>query len=442
MRGRGPSGSSRVGTGGGHADRGAGPGAVETSNAANEVGVTAKTINVAVVADVDNPIAPGVLQGIVDGVQGWGKYVNANGGIGGRKVQVDFIDSKLNPNDDPQRHHQGVLGGLRAGRHRHAAPARRVDDITSCADSAGQGDRASPTSPRSSRTHAEACAPTAYPITPPSVECDTRDQHPQTYRANNGDSKYLLKKQQGSARRRSCSPATRHRWRARRRCSTRRRRRRASRPTSSWNVTANSPQSAVHADHPGDEERQLELRPEPPGRDRRRRRAAGSAAPGPHRPEDRLGVHARLLPRRSVIRRPATSWTASTWRWRSCPSTRGSANPMTEELRQVRGQGQAQRLRQLGLHVRAAVRAGGEGRGRRRTARTASPAPTCWPSWRTSTTSTPGAWSARPTSATRCGTSCFMLDQFKSGKFVRIYPTKKGTFDCNKSNVVHVPGQT
>ena len=65
----------------------------------NEVGVTAKTINVAVVADVDNPIAPGVLKGIVDGVQGWGKYVNANGGIGGRKVQVDFIDSKLNPNE-------------------------------------------------------------------------------------------------------------------------------------------------------------------------------------------------------------------------------------------------------------------------------------------------------------------------------------------------------
>ena len=30
---------------------------------------------------------------------------------------------------------------------------------------------------------------------------------------------------------------------------------------------------------------------------------------------------------------------------------------------------------------------------------------------------------------------CFMLDQFKSGKFVRIYPTKKGTFDCNTSNI-------
>ena len=40
-----------------------------------------------------------MLKGIVDGVQGWSKYVNANGGIGGRTVQVDFIDSHLNPND-------------------------------------------------------------------------------------------------------------------------------------------------------------------------------------------------------------------------------------------------------------------------------------------------------------------------------------------------------
>jgi hypothetical protein len=34
----------------------------------------------------------------------------------------------------------------------------------------------------------------------------------------------------------------------------------------------------------------------------------------------------------------------------------------------------------------------------------------------------------------KVGTSCFMLDQFKDGKFVRVYPTKKGTFDCTKSN--------
>jgi hypothetical protein len=37
----------------------------------------------------------------------------------------------------------------------------------------------------------------------------------------------------------------------------------------------------------------------------------------------------------------------------------------------------------------------------------------------------------------RVPSPCFMLEQYKSnGKFVRVYPTKKGTFDCKKSNAV------
>ena len=139
---------------------------------------------------------PGVLQGIVDGVQGWGKYVNANGGIGGRKVQVDFIDSKLNPNDTRNAiikacSEDFALVGT------GALLLQTPDDITSCADSAGQGDR----HPRHRRAGDErrprACAPTGYAITPPSVECDTIDKSPQTYRTNNGDSKYLLKQNKG-----------------------------------------------------------------------------------------------------------------------------------------------------------------------------------------------------------------------------------------------------
>ena len=66
---------------------------------ATDVGVTPTTIRIAVVADVDNPFAPGLFQSAVDSVRGAAKYINANGGIGGRQVQVDFIDSHLNPND-------------------------------------------------------------------------------------------------------------------------------------------------------------------------------------------------------------------------------------------------------------------------------------------------------------------------------------------------------
>ncbi len=94
-----------------------------TSSGSGEVGVTAKTINVAVVADVDNPIAPNVLEGIVKGVQGWGKYVNANGGIAGRKVKVDFIDSKLNPNTT-----RNALIKRARRTSRSSAPARSSSD--------------------------------------------------------------------------------------------------------------------------------------------------------------------------------------------------------------------------------------------------------------------------------------------------------------------------
>jgi hypothetical protein len=35
-------------------------------------------------------------------------------------------------------------------------------------------------------------------------------------------------------------------------------------------------------------------------------------------------------------------------------------------------------------------------------------------------------------------TSCFVLTQVQNGKFVRVWPKKKGTFDCTKSNHVTV----
>jgi hypothetical protein len=35
-------------------------------------------------------------------------------------------------------------------------------------------------------------------------------------------------------------------------------------------------------------------------------------------------------------------------------------------------------------------------------------------------------------------TPCFVLVQFKGGEFKRVYPTKKGTFDCKPSNLVEI----
>src|SRR4029079_6393419 len=68
---------------------------------ATDVGITASEIHVAVPADVDNPFQPGLFQGVVDGATGAAKYLNSKaggGGIGGRQIVADFIDTKLNPN--------------------------------------------------------------------------------------------------------------------------------------------------------------------------------------------------------------------------------------------------------------------------------------------------------------------------------------------------------
>jgi len=35
-------------------------------------------------------------------------------------------------------------------------------------------------------------------------------------------------------------------------------------------------------------------------------------------------------------------------------------------------------------------------------------------------------------------TPCFMVVQFKGGKWIRQYPTKKGTFDCKSSNAIAI----
>jgi hypothetical protein len=81
------------------------PATAQSSNEApkaTDVGVSAKEIHIAVIADVDNPFAPGLFKGARDGVIGAAKYLNSKaggGGVAGRKLVVDFIDSKLTPND-------------------------------------------------------------------------------------------------------------------------------------------------------------------------------------------------------------------------------------------------------------------------------------------------------------------------------------------------------
>ncbi len=65
---------------------------------ASDVGITASTIKIAMIADVNNPLVPGLFKNSVAAVKAWAGEVNAAGGLDGRQVQVDFCDSGLNPN--------------------------------------------------------------------------------------------------------------------------------------------------------------------------------------------------------------------------------------------------------------------------------------------------------------------------------------------------------
>ena len=66
---------------------------------ATDIGVTEDTIKIVVMADVENPFAPGLFQGAIDGVNAWAERLNSEGGIACRQIEVIEHDSKLNAVD-------------------------------------------------------------------------------------------------------------------------------------------------------------------------------------------------------------------------------------------------------------------------------------------------------------------------------------------------------
>jgi hypothetical protein len=161
---------------------------------ATDVGITAKEIHVAVPADVDNPFQPGLFQGVVDGANGAAKYLNSKaggGGIGGRKIVVDFIDTKLNPN--ASRNAVITACGQDFAMVSSAMIfLTNVDDEVNCKDQAGAA-VGLPDMGAIVTGIAQWCSPVSYPVTPSPLDCSTKDQTPQTVRGNAGPSKYLVK---------------------------------------------------------------------------------------------------------------------------------------------------------------------------------------------------------------------------------------------------------
>jgi ABC-type branched-subunit amino acid transport system substrate-binding protein len=159
---------------------------------ATEIGVTATTIRIAVVADVDVTVDPGLFAGSVAGVEGYAKYINAHGGIAGRKLVVDFIDSKLSDTDAQN----GVIQACSKDFALVGTSAlflTSVANMQACKDQAGVA-TGIPDMPVVTTEVVQQCNPESYPINPPSVICSTQNDHPQTYQGNVGRAYYYQSK--------------------------------------------------------------------------------------------------------------------------------------------------------------------------------------------------------------------------------------------------------
>ena len=164
---------------------------------ATDVGVTADTIRIGVVADNDNPFVPGLFKGAADAVQGAAKYINANGGIAGRKVVVDVYDSKLNANEARNSFIQAcekdfALVGTTA------LFVTTFDDVINCKDSKGQATGV-PDIGGLVTSLTEACSVVTFSPNAPQVQCDSVGQSSVTFQGTMGAFKYVVQQLKGDA---------------------------------------------------------------------------------------------------------------------------------------------------------------------------------------------------------------------------------------------------
>ena len=159
---------------------------------ATEVGVTDKEIRIAILADVDTPVAPGLFKGSQDAVEGFAKYINKSGGLAGRKLVVDFIDTKLSA-DEARNAVIKACSENFAMVGTAALFLNNVDDQLACVDKTGAA-TGLPDIPFLTTEVQQQCSPITFPVSPPQLLCDTKDQHPQTYQGSVGRGFYYKKK--------------------------------------------------------------------------------------------------------------------------------------------------------------------------------------------------------------------------------------------------------
>ena len=151
-----------------------------TKPTATEIGVTPTEIRIAVIADVDTPLAPGAYEGAQDAVIGLGQVHQPARRARRAQGRRRLLRLQARRRRDPQRDHQGLPERLRGRRHRRAVPEQRRRHGRR-APTRRASRPACPTSRSSRIWEAEQNSPVSFPITAPSKVFS--DPTGQTYQA-------------------------------------------------------------------------------------------------------------------------------------------------------------------------------------------------------------------------------------------------------------------
>ena len=157
-----------------------------------EVGITDSEIRIGVVADDENSLRPGIFHAVPVALEAFAKYVNANGGLAGRKLVVDFIDSHLSPDEARTAIIKACAEDF-ALVGTTALFLNNVDDMVACPDKEGAA-TGIPDITGIATEIVHQCSPVSYAINPSLLDCSTKDQTPQTWRWNAGRVLYERKK--------------------------------------------------------------------------------------------------------------------------------------------------------------------------------------------------------------------------------------------------------
>ena len=159
---------------------------------APEIGVSADTITVTVIADTGSPVRPGLFQGSVDGVKAWAKYINANGGLACRKVAVNVVDSKLSADDAKN----GVIAACNDSLAMVGTTALFLQNVTAaenCKDKEGKVSGMADLAVLQT-TFEQQCSPISYATLPTGASCPYSGTGDRTYRIGSTQYEWYLNK--------------------------------------------------------------------------------------------------------------------------------------------------------------------------------------------------------------------------------------------------------